>query len=467
MARWHGLWMTPAQPPDIERELNIERLLATARHQPLSAAAHSLVSLMLAGTLLPAPPRPILIVLALIQVAAAIQLAIWWRHRYNHRPSRVTDRTMTRLIAWSLVWGALWGFYGASLMASVSEAGRAPIAVAIVGMTAGGVNMLMSLPAAVAAFVTLMVLPPAWVAAATGDRMGLVLGFWLAISAAFLVLSGRRNYLMFLDHLRLRLGISRLADDAEAASRAKSRFLANMSHELRTPLNAIIGFAEMIHAQVKGPVSGHYAEFARAIEQSGRHLVAIINDILDLSKIQAGSRDLDESCTTVAAVVDRAAMVMQPVCAAAEMRLEIDLAEDLPEITVDARRLSQVLINLLSNAVKFSAPGSTVRLEGRLCPPHGRGARAIVIRVIDRGIGIPADEVQEVLKPFVQSREAERRQTPGTGLGLPLADEIMRLHGGSLTLASKIGEGTTVTVMLPLERSAAVQNPELSREIAS
>ncbi len=468
MARWHGLWMTPAQPADVEREINIERLVAIGRHQPLSALAHLVVSFVVALTLFgDMPQRPVLVGISLIQLSAFIQVWIWWRHRTAPRPRRASDRTMNKLFVWAVWWGSLWGFYSSTVMLLAPQTARAPIAVAVVGMAAGGLNMLVSLPAASVAFLLLSVLPPTLVACTSGLPMGKVFAACLIMASFLLALSSRRDYLDFVEHIRMRLGIAHLADEAEAASRAKSRFLANMSHELRTPLNAIIGFAEMIHEQVKGPVEKHYIEFARAIDQSGRHLVDIINDILDLSKIQAGNREMDEAVTSVEAVVERATLVMKPVCATAGLQLDVALEPDLPQIYVDSRRLSQVIINLLSNAVKFSTKGKTVRLTASLGAPRDTGGRPILIQVSDQGIGIPADELQEVLKPFVQSREAQRRQTPGTGLGLPLADQIMSLHGGTLALTSVVDEGTVVTLTLPPERIVAtIQSPQVNREIA-
>ncbi len=467
MARWHGLWMAPAQTPEFEREVNIERLMTIARHQPVSAAAHSLSSLVLAITYFELAPTLITAFTVAIQGLACLQFWIWLRHRHKVRPSHASARTMNRIVVSSLVWGAIWGGFAYVLMSVAPEGGRAPTCMILIGMAAGGVNMLAGLPAASMAFLALAIAPAAVAAAVSPYDFGATIAIVLIICAVFLGTTARRDYLAFLDHLRLRLGIARLADDAETASRAKSRFLANMSHELRTPLNAIIGFSEMIHEQVKGPVSTHYAEFARAIDQSGRHLVDIINDILDLSKIQASGHDIDESASAIPAIVDRAILVMNPVSQRAGMKIEIDLAQDLPDVFVDARRMTQVLINLLSNAVKFSNRGSTVTLRAFLGPAPPDAPRPIVMEVVDRGIGIPADELQEVLKPFVQSREAERRQTPGTGLGLPLADEIMRMHGGTLELDSAPGRGTTVTITLPGDRALAnVRALASSREIA-
>ena len=464
MARWHGLWMTPAHAPDFERELNTERLITISRNQPVSAAAHSLSSIVLAVTYFDLAPITLTTFTAVIHILAIAQFWVWFRHRRRARPAQASERTMNRIVASSVFWGALWGAFSAILLTITPLSGRSPICIITVGMAAGGLNMLASLPAA---FLALSMVPSAVVTAVSPHPFGNVITVALIMCAIFLALTARRNYLAFLEHLRLRLGIARLADDAESASRAKSRFLANMSHELRTPLNAIIGFAEMIHEQVKGPIATHYAEFARAIDQSGRHLVDIINDILDLSKIQAGGHDLDESASSITAIVDRAVVVMNPMCQSAGMKLYIDLAPDLPSVFADARRLTQVLINLLSNAVKFSARGETVTLCAFMGPAQDGDPPPIVIEIADHGIGIPADELKEVLKPFVQSREAERRQTPGTGLGLPLADEIMRMHGGSLELDSAPGRGTTVTIMLPGSRALANGQPLASnREIA-
>jgi signal transduction histidine kinase len=458
MARWHDLWLRPT-PPDVEQELNIERMVAISRHQPIAAISHSLASLFLAVPFYRTAPAAILISQALFQAGAALQFSAWWRHRRRRRPTQVSDATVTRIVRTAILWGALWGSYTALLMALAIPGGRAPVSIVIMAMAAGAIGMLTCLPAAGAAFLLLSVVPPAGVALAAGTESGVMLGVLMIAACVFLGFSARHNFLALLAHLRLRMRISALAEEAEAASLAKSRFLANMSHELRTPLNAIIGFAEMIHEQMKGPVANPaYLEFAHAIDESGRHLVEIINDILDLSKFQAGNGELDIAAVNARTLIERTVTVMAPACARAQLTLETFVAPGIPMLKADPRRAQQVLTNLLTNAVKFSGPGKKIRVEAVLQDAE----RQVVIRIIDHGIGIPPDEIDEVLKPFVQSREAERRQIPGTGLGLPIADQIMRLHGGSLSLVSALSEGTTVTLRFPLGATASPDDSDRS-----
>ncbi len=450
MARWHALWLKPALSPEIEREINIERLVTMARHQPLAALAHSINSAVLIFAAWPYLNQWVLGAMGIIfQAAAFRQFYEWWHHRKRERPSKVTDRTITRIVVWALGLGTLWGVFNTALLAaSPSAEVNLLIVMVLAGMAAGGTIMLHNIPAALFAFLSLCVLPP-WIFIATHD--GLVpaaVMIFAVIYFSFLAASARFGYRNFVEGVRLRMQNAELAIKAEAANRAKSRFLANMSHELRTPLNAIIGFSEVIHSQFKGPVGNpQYIDFARSIHESGQHLVGIINDILDLSKVEAGRVELDNEAVTVESLVDQAVVLMRHAIDDAQLKLETSIEPGIPDVLVDRRKLDQVLLNVLSNAVKFTPAGGRIRIEGRKANDSG-----IVIRVTDTGIGIDEDELKEVLKPFVQSREAERRRTQGTGLGLPLSDQLMKLHDGSLSLSSERGTGTTITLYLPSER---------------
>ncbi len=454
MARWHALWLKPDLPPDIEREVNIERLMTMGRHQPIAAPSHAINSIILTVACWPFVTQHWLLVILtiLFQLAAVWQLRTWWKHRNVQRPSRVTDRTITRATIWALYFGTVWGLFAALL-----SAGKPPpdidllICAIIAGMAAGGTLMLYPVPAAMVGFVAACMLPPWIVMGFYEKRASAALLAYTLVYFLFLLMSGRYSYQGFVESVRLRVLNAELAYKAEAASRAKSRFLANMSHELRTPLNAIIGFAEVIHLQFKGPVGNpQYVDFARSIHDSGRHLVGIINDILDLSKVEAGKVELEEAPTTVAGLVEQATTLMNHSIGNAQLSLDVAIEPDLPDILVDARKLDQVLLNLISNAVKFTPAGGRIRIDGRRAGDGG-----IVLRVADTGIGIAADELGEVMKPFVQSRETERRRVQGTGLGLPLADQLVKLHGGTMTLVSTRGEGTTVTIHLPPSRILA------------
>jgi signal transduction histidine kinase len=233
-----------------------------------------------------------------------------------------------------------------------------------------------------------------------------------------------------------------------AANRAKSEFLANMSHELRTPLNAIIGFSEIIGIETFGPIgSVKYRDYARDIHESGHHLLDLINDILDLSKVESGLDELCEEYTEVPKVIESVLKLVRQRAENADLELELDLSEDMPLLRADERKLKQILLNLLSNAIKFTNAGGTVTLKGWCRIESG-----YVFQVIDTGIGIALEDIPKALSQFGQVDSVLNRQHEGTGLGLPLTKSLVELHGGSLDLQSNVGVGTTVTVRFPAER---------------
>jgi signal transduction histidine kinase len=232
---------------------------------------------------------------------------------------------------------------------------------------------------------------------------------------------------------------------AEVASRAKSEFLANMSHELRTPLNAVIGFSQMIGEEILGPVGrAEYKEYACDIHTSSLHLLQIINDILDVSKIEAGMLTLHGAAVDFATVVESCARLVRTKALTSEITLAIELAEALPTIWADERLLKQIVLNLLSNALKFTPAGGRVTLAAS---PGSDGG--LVFSVRDTGIGIAAEDFAKVFQPFGQVDSSLTRRFEGTGLGLPLTKGLIELHGGTIALESEIGHGTVVTVRLP------------------
>jgi len=253
------------------------------------------------------------------------------------------------------------------------------------------------------------------------------------------------------DIKRSERALQRALDEAEIANRAKSEFLANMSHELRTPLNAIIGFSELIETQAFGEIgNARYTEYAGDIRDSGQHLLALINDILDLSKIEAGRMDLVEERMVVGEVIEASMRIIRERAQAARLKLVAEIPDNMPTLFADERAIKQILLNLLSNAVKFTEPGGTVTIAAHVAP-----AGEIAFTVADTGVGMTAMEIKKALSPFGQVDSSLARKHEGTGLGLPLARSMTEVHGGTFAIESEEGKGTTATVTMPAERVLA------------
>jgi PAS domain S-box-containing protein len=250
------------------------------------------------------------------------------------------------------------------------------------------------------------------------------------------------------DRKEAELALVAAKEEAELASRSKTEFLANMSHELRTPLNAIIGFSQVMADEVLGPLgSARYAGYARDIASSAQHLLGIISDILDVSKLEAGKLDLDQDEIELAQMLRDILHLVVERARSLEIGIELDLAPDLPRLRADALKLKQVMLNLITNAIKFSHPGGRVLIRARM---ESDGMR---LSVVDRGIGMDAAEIETAITRFGQVASTWNRRHPGTGLGLPLAIGLVKLHGGRLMIDSEKGVGTTVTVWLPANRT--------------
>ncbi|MEJ0042084.1 MAG: HAMP domain-containing sensor histidine kinase [Rhizomicrobium sp.] len=241
-------------------------------------------------------------------------------------------------------------------------------------------------------------------------------------------------------------------ETAEAASRAKSQFLANMSHELRTPLNAILGFSEMITSRVFAEKPGKHYEYAGLIHDSGHHLLTLINDILDLAKIEAGSWTLRESEFDLAAIAVEATAMVRPRAEANGSSLETRIERGLPRLRCDERALKQILLNLMSNAIKFTPQGGRVTVFAQAGRDGG-----VMLGVSDTGVGIAREDQERVFQNFGQGRHDVVTADKGTGLGLPIVKGLVEAHNGRIELLSTVGEGTTVIVHLPPGRVVAAE----------
>jgi len=253
------------------------------------------------------------------------------------------------------------------------------------------------------------------------------------------------------EQYKRRLQVEAARQTAEEASRSKSRFLAHMSHELRTPLNAILGFAEVIERELLGPSAvPAYANYARYISESGRLLLSIINDMLDLSKIEAGRMELHPETVTTHEILDRVSHLVKGFAHNIGVRLETRCEGGDATFRADPQLAVQMLVNLLTNAIKFTPKGGLVSAVTAQ-DPEGRTH----ITVTDTGIGMSAEDIAKALEPFGQIDSSLARQFRGTGLGLPLTRSLIELHGGTMAIDSKPGRGTRVTLSFPARPPAS------------
>jgi signal transduction histidine kinase len=312
------------------------------------------------------------------------------------------------------------------------------------------------------AFPFLLVVPLSWIALRMSLRSAYTLVSLVAIVATAGTVAGfgpfqnhtLANPLQLVGTLVVLLAMNVLTivslvserQEARNESNAKSVFLAETSHELRTPLNAIIGFSEMIRDGMMGPIDTRYRDYGSDIAGAGRHLQKVINDILDISKVESGRLELHEEVVSIEETLQECGRIILAMAKVANVTLDIEAHEAFPLLRFDPIRFRQILLNLMSNAVKFTPAGGHVGVSAAVTKD------AIVIAVTDTGIGMRREDIAIALKPFQQIDSALSRRFDGTGLGLPLAKALTELHGGTLEIESAPGEGTTVRLRLPRER---------------
>ena len=400
-------------------------------------------------------------VLAVAAYGGRLVIVLLYRDASRRRTlprQELTRRWIRRYYPSAILLGVFWGGAPAVIAqspASASDGSAALMLFLSAWMMAGSVMTHSARIDAVDVFI--------WPAGILLAVAGLTWPQWpyrmiAALAIPFVVmlrLLGLRLHAASVDALRGQYEKAALADqlfranaEVREASRAKSEFLANMSHELRTPLNAIIGFSEIMARQILGPIGlDRYRDYASDIQNSGTHLLGVINDILDLSRVEAGRMTLLEDKVDLADVIGSCVHLLSHRAATAGVALDTDFSDATPPIHADEGRIRQIGFNLIANAIKFTPQGGQARI---VVAANAQGE--VTLTVADTGIGMRPEDIPIALAPFQQVQTAGLRNHGGTGLGLPLTKTLVELHGGRLDIFSALGVGTTVTVIFPRSR---------------
>ncbi|MBM3547304.1 MAG: HAMP domain-containing histidine kinase [Alphaproteobacteria bacterium] len=349
--------------------------------------------------------------------------------------------------------GICWGASVLLFFEPTSPMNLVAMTMTATGVASGGLAVLSALPAAYLAYLVSHISPVVVLLAVTGEFVYLVFAACFVFFLVVLVASVRAMGALLEESLHLRFGRMEMIEhldqariNAEVAGRAKAEFLGMMTHELKTPLNAIIGYAALIGSLPGASQQGKLEGYTSEIHGGARRLLALINDILDLSKADSGKLDLQEGMFSTGAAIERCWQLIQPHAEEARVELTMDLPESLPALRGDERLIRQAVLNLVSNAIKFTPAGGSVRIGAQ------HTEEGLVIEVVDTGIGIAPEDLPRAMEPFEQISRGYARERSGSGIGLPLAKRIAELHRGRLEITSRTGVGTTARLILPPER---------------
>ncbi len=439
----------PEMTPEMQREFDVESVLRLNRNQLFGGVASSINPIALTLGLWREDLALILGTWCLIgQFFAIAQIYGWWKHRNKPRPTRVSRRSFRKATVMAVAAGLYWAAVIVLCvpMVSASEA-------LIVILTAFGTSIVAAAllsPAPVAAFTFFFITVMAGLLTLTVQYPDITTPLWLLASAYIsfvlvMVIIGHRDFQALIAR---QVENRQLALEARDASEAKSRFIANMSHELRTPLNAIIGFADMMQTETFGPV-GHrkYAEYVGAISDSGNHLMDIINDVLDISRIDAGSEDIRETDVRLGSLLARCRLLFSERAARSGVDFEAGSAFESLILHVDERLIVQILINLISNAIRHTPEGGAVTVNVTLRPQYG-----VLFVIADNGRGMTPEDLARAREPHGGSGNTWVSRGDGAGLGLPISHRFAALHGGHLNVESEVGKGTRCTLRIPASR---------------
>jgi len=399
------------------------------------------------------PDRALAACLALLWTATALRWVLWraWQ-RAGIGPRGLRDWT-TRYFAVATFTAVAWSVSALLLLLDATPQSTLMLAIMMFAVTAIGSNSLAThLPSAIA-FITVILVPIAGVMVFSDAPVIRVSGLAMMVGTAALtatvVRAGSETASLLRTELRLSDAVAEAMDaraEAERASLAKSEFLANMSHELRTPLNAILGYSEMLGEDARAAGAEQTAADLDKVTSAGRHLLALINGVLDLSKIEAGRMELHVETVDAAAVVRRVVDTSGPLASAGGNALTVEGLDQLGAIQSDALKLQQVLLNLVGNACKFTSNG---RVHLACARQRGDEGDRLVVAVKDTGIGMTPEQMSRLFTQFMQADSSATRQYGGTGLGLAISQRLCRLMGGDITVESRFGQGSTFIVHLP------------------